>query len=184
MPPPTTPSVPAAASTGIAHPSSTIHRQIQHLLWISLGLSTIAIALSMVHAGALSFYAAPAAFGLSFIYNVTRLALSRKERKAGPEALAGKLPATARKATIISGWFIALVWAAAVGVTAALVIIITSWGRVEKRSVIIVGHFEWVFGLFEMFVMGFLALKCTRERQQIVGLANTARWYQLGNYDM
>ncbi|CAA7267752.1 unnamed protein product [Cyclocybe aegerita] len=183
MPPPTTSSAPAGASTRIAHPSSTIHRQIQHLLWISIGLSTVFIALSMVHIGSLSFFVAPAAFGLSFIHNVTLLALSRKERKAGPEALAGKLPATARKATIISGWFITLVYAGAVGVTAAFVIIIGNWGEVPKRTVI-VGYFEWIFGLFEMVVMGFLALKCTRERQQIVGLANTARWYQLGNYDM
>ncbi|CAA7267743.1 unnamed protein product [Cyclocybe aegerita] len=150
---------------------------------MSMGLNIIIFGLSMVYFGYLSLFIAFGALGVSLIHNITILALSHKEHKAGPEALAGKLPATARKATIICGWLIMIAWAAAAGMTCAMVIIVGGWAETPRYNVI-AGHFEWVFELFEMVVTGLLALKCTRERQQIVGLANTARWYQLGSYNL
>ncbi|KAJ3507233.1 hypothetical protein NLJ89_g6415 [Agrocybe chaxingu] len=177
---PTTPSA-AAPTSGFVPPSSPIHRQIQRILWISLGLCAIIFGLTMVHFGYLSMFISFGALGLTLIHHITILALSHKEHKAGPETLAGKLPATARKATIICGWLIMIVWAASVGWTMSMVIIMGDWGDTERKTVI-VGHLEWVFELFEVVVMGLLALKCTRERQRIVGLANTAWWYQLGSY--
>ena len=164
----------------VSHPERKISRQVGHILWASVIVSTCAFAFSMVTFGSFSIWVLPAAYGLSIAHNITLLVLSAKERKRSPEALKGILTATSKKASIICTWLLVLLWLAAAGLGLSFTIIF-SQDRFGDPYNYIVPWFESSFALLEVGVLAFLGVQCVRERRRIIGLGNTAKWYQLGD---
>src|SRR5437016_2117526 len=107
------------ATNIVPHPESKLSRQVGHILWASVIVSTTAFAFSMVSFGWFSLLVLPATYGCSIIHNVTLLVLSAKERKKSPEARNGTLTATSKKASIICTWVLALLWTASAGMVLA-----------------------------------------------------------------
>lgn len=171
------------ATDTVSHPELKISRQIGHLLWISVIVSTCAFAFSMVTFGVFSLWVLHAAYGFTLAHNITLLVLSAKEKKKPPEERIGSLKATSKKASIICTWILVPFWLAAVAMVLAITIIF-SQDRFEGPYFYIVPWIEFSFAVLEVGVMGFLGVQCVRERRRIIGLGDTAKWYQLGNFNL
>lgn len=171
------------ATDTISHPELKISRQVGHILWISVILSTSAFAFSMVTFGVFSLWVLPAVYGFSIAHDITLLVLSAKERKRSPEARHGALTATSKKASIICTWILVPCWLAAAVMVLALTIVF-SQDKFDTPYHYIVPWIEFSFALLEVGVMGFLGVQCVCERRRIIGLGDTAKWYQLGNFNL
>lgn len=171
------------ATDTVSHPELKISRQVGHILWVSVIVSTCAFAFSMATFGLLSLWLVPAAYCCSIAHNITLLVLSAKERKRLPEARKGALTATSKKASIICTWILVPFWLVAT-IMSAIFTIIISQERFDPPYYYIVPWFEFSFALLEVGVMTFLGVQCVRERRRIIGLGNTAKWYQLGNFNL
>ena len=167
----------------VSHPELKISRQVGHILWASVIVSTCAFAFSMVTFGSFSLWVLPAVYALSIAHNITLLVLSAKERKRSPEARNGTLTATSKKASIICTWILVPLWLAAAGLGLAF-IIISSQEKFGDAYIYIVPWFESTFAVLQGGVMTFLGVQCVRERRRIIGLGNTAKWYQLGGFNL
>ncbi|KIM43094.1 hypothetical protein M413DRAFT_443909 [Hebeloma cylindrosporum] len=163
-------------------PELEISRQVGHILWISVIVSTFAFAFSMVTFGTLSLWIIPAAYAFSLAHNITLLVLSAKERNRPPEARNGMLPATSKKGSIVCAWLLMLSWLAG-AIMLAIFTIVVSQEKYERPYFYIVPWVEFSFAILEVGVMGFLAVQCVRERRRIIGLGSTAKWYQLGSFN-
>ena len=171
------------ATDTVSHPELKISRQIGHILWVSVIVSTCAFAFSMATFGGLSLWLVPSAYCFSIAHNITLLVLSAKERKRSPEARNGTLKATSKKASIICTWILVPFWLAAT-IMLAIITIIVSQEEFNPPYYYIVPWIEFSFALLEIGVMGFLGVQCVRERRRIIGLDSTEKWYQLGNFKL
>ena len=170
----------------VPHPEPKLSRQVGHILWISVIVSTVAFAFSMVTFGWYSLWVVPSAYAFSIAHNITLLVLSAKERKKSPKARNGTLTATSKKASIICTWILALLWTASAGMVLAFIIITSQQGfdGFEQPYFHIIPWFELFFAMIEVGVIGILGVKCVRERRQIIGLADTTKWYHLDTYNL
>ena len=168
----------------VSHPELKISRQVGHILWISVIVSTFALTFSMVTLGQFSLWLVPAVYVFSIAHNITLLVLSAKERKRSPEARNGALTATSKKASIICTWILMPSWLAAAVMVLALTIVFSWEEQFLPPYYHIVPWIEFSFALLEVGVMGFLGVQCVRERRRIIGLGNTTKWYQLGNFNL
>jgi len=169
------------ATDTVSPPELMISRQVGHILWISVIVSTCAFAFSMVTFGQLSLWVIPSCYVCSIAHNITLLVLSAKERKQSPEARKGTLTATSKKASIICGWLLVPFWLAA-ALLLLVITIIVSQEKFEPPYYYIAPWIEFSFSLLEVGVMALLGVQCVRERRRIIGLGKTEKWYQLGNF--
>ena len=162
----------------VPHPKPKPSQQIGRILWVSVIVSTFALAFSLATLGFFSLWVLPGAYGFSIAHNITLLVLSAKERKKLPETLNGTLTATSKKASIICTWILVLLWMAAAGMVAASSILI-SQDEYDLPYFYIIPWFEFSFAVIEVGVTGFLGVQCIRERRRIIGLTNATKWYHL-----
>ncbi|KAF5332300.1 hypothetical protein D9611_008061 [Ephemerocybe angulata] len=172
----------------ISAATSRKERQIQRLLWASLALTIITFGLSMAFLGIMSFFISWAGVGLSLIFIITLLFVSAKERRqrnghhGAANTVVARLSCTQRKPSIFFAFFIAMVWAAALGMLC--------------YTVAFFDHFEWVGGWAKMRAVPAIELTfcaahvavlvtygvlCVKERRRVLG-AEHEKWYMLGQY--
>jgi len=166
----------------VPHPKPKPSQQIGRILWVSVIVSTSALAFSLATFGGFSLWVLPGAYGFSIAHNITLLVLSAKERKKLPETRNGTLTATSKKASIICTWILVLLWMAAAGMVAAR-FINNSQDGFDVPSFHTIPWIEFSFAVIEAGVMGFLGVQCVRERRRIIGLNNPNKWYHLGIYN-
>ncbi|KAF6749907.1 hypothetical protein DFP72DRAFT_532829 [Ephemerocybe angulata] len=164
---------------------------IQRLLWASLGVGCVTIALSLVLLGWISLFISPAAFLFSAIFDITLLILSAKERKsaalepamapatASPNtkpptsAPTPDLPSTCRSATISAAIFVVIAWLAAFITSICLVAVSddqTTWGTVsesDSRKRFPVAYVEIVSIAFQIGILVWLIVLCVKERKSL-----------------
>ena len=111
------------------------------------------------------------------MHNLTLLVLLRKHRNrhnGNPDPAV--LPPTATKASIICAWILVAAFASGFGVSLAVFIITTLRGEFEAAKGAIIA--ELLLVAVEIGVFGTFAVKSRRERRQILGGAETKRWYR------
>ncbi|KDR68747.1 hypothetical protein GALMADRAFT_256575 [Galerina marginata CBS 339.88] len=151
--------------TAYMHPAPGIARHIQRLLWMSVGFSITALGFSVGTFSQFSLFITPSAFVFGISHNITLLVLSAKERKQTAQDRAGKLPATATKASIICSWILAVVWC---GSFATLIIFGAFFiGDGDDSVLRIVPWFEFAFVVLEIITMVALAVMCHKERRAV-----------------
>ncbi|TEB23039.1 hypothetical protein FA13DRAFT_1457504 [Coprinellus micaceus] len=119
-----------APSMPTANPPTFRALWIRRLLWASIPISLITMALSLVNLAWTSFYTSPAVAVLALAFDITLLALSAKERKASgsspsPETESPlSLPSVCRAGTIVCGYLLAVFWLG-VFITSIMWVVIT-----------------------------------------------------------
>ncbi|KAF6742948.1 hypothetical protein DFP72DRAFT_153875 [Ephemerocybe angulata] len=169
---------------------------IQRLLWASLGVGCVTIALSLVLLGWISLFISPAAFLFSATFDITLLILSAKERKSAafepamdPAAASPNtkpptsaptpaLPSTCRSATISAAIFVVIAWLAAFITSICLVAVSddqTTWGTVSEsdgRKRFPVAYVEIVSIAFQIGILVWFIVLCVKERKSLSILQN------------
>ena len=160
-------------------PQSTLSRQVGRLLFTSLGLAFLILIPSLApFLGSSSVFVTPITCGMTMVHNITLLILLRKHRNrhsGNPDP--ALLPPTATKASIICTWLLIPSFASGFGISLALLIIPITYGEFQAAHGAIIP--ELLLVAVEIGVLGTFAVKSTRERRQILGGAETKRWYQL-----
>jgi len=154
---------------------STRSRQIQRLMFLSIFLSVVTMAIDGVTIFTGSLFISPFAGVLTIAHHVAVLALAQKQRKrnaaiaattptpATPTAIAADLDVTAKLGTIVCAWLLYLTWLPAIILMAIIIAIVAPDSNGLGIGTQIAAL---VFAVLEGVVMLAIAIKCTRERRR------------------
>ncbi|KAF8168471.1 hypothetical protein B0H34DRAFT_804316 [Crassisporium funariophilum] len=164
-------------------PFSSLSRQIDQCLWVSVILSCAAAAVSLVNLGRLSLLMCPIMFLITIIHNLTLIGLAARDRKKSPDDLQGSLAATSSKGNIIFLWILAALWIITVLIVIVVSVLVASNGAMEGYERL-AGYVELPFQVAEIGILIFIALKCTVQRRRTIVLpANIEDWQQFANHE-
>ncbi|EDR10367.1 uncharacterized protein LACBIDRAFT_293613 [Laccaria bicolor S238N-H82] len=152
-------------------------RQIQRLMFLSIFLSVVIMAIDGVTIFTGSLFVSPGAGVLTIAHHVTVLALAQKQRKRNavnattsstpspttPTTIAADLDVTAKLGTIICAWLLFFTWLAAIILMAIIIAIVVPDSNGPGIGTLIAAL---VFAVLEEAVMLAIAIKCTRERRR------------------
>lgn len=168
-------------------PAARISRQLTHLIYASLAVSTSIFACSMVLLGFASLWLSVAGFCLILIHHFTILGNRWKQHKlkasahSNSSASPSPIPISSRRFVIISTWFIALLYMAALAVVVVNAQYMFRGWFEEWSNLFISAIVEAVFIFFEIPLLVMIALWCMNERRAVLGVSNS-RWYHLPQY--
>jgi len=156
---------------------STRSRQIQRLMFLSIFLSVVTMALDGVTIFTGSLFISPGAGVLTVAHHVTILALAQKQRRrnaaiattttsppnpATPTTIAADLDVTAKLGTIVCAWLLFFIWLAAIIMMAIIIAIVAPDSGPGMGTLIA----ALVFAVLEEGAILAIAIKCTRERRR------------------
>ena len=183
-------------------------RLIHRLLCASLAIAVLSLGVSLVvDFAAFSIYLTPANCGVTFIFTITLLVLTFKERKRATHAPAGlgteladigragstnpskpllPIPHTLRKPTIIVAFLLALSWLITFGFLVAFVAI-SHWGdfgydQAHPPSKVAPPAVEAALIGIQIGVVITFAAMAIKERRRFINAEGKWKWYQLGTY--
>lgn len=157
-----------------------ISRQLGRFVGVSLFLSIVILACSLVFLGNTSFWLSEAGFLLTIIHHSIILHNQRKHKRLNQlHSESSPIPVSSRKPTIFVAWFIAVIYAAALGIVIFILSLMVMEGWEARFTAT---AFELVFLVLEVPLMVVIALWCMRERRAVLGAPNHAKWYHLPQY--
>ncbi|EAU87368.2 hypothetical protein CC1G_02127 [Coprinopsis cinerea okayama7 len=177
---------------GSLPPITPRQRILHRCIYVSLGLSLIIFALSMVFLGLLSFFLSIVAFAFTLAFNITMLVYKNKEDKiryvsdpgdnapialdqvgsqpsSHPPSSRAHIPAICRLPTIISSFVISAFWLAAFGV---LVYWVVNFYKFEpsddEYKMLGATYAEVVLVFLEAALVVFIGITALKERNQLL----------------